>query len=65
MSGPPNRRRGTPLRGSRSRTLAVGEAPSRSAKPAPLLANLLVAIEARDLFPTLPGEGLGKIGVAE
>src|SRR5437879_2678567 len=44
----------------RSCMLAVGEAPSRSPKPATLLRNLLVAIEARDLLPATLCEGLGQ-----
>ncbi len=40
--------------------LAVGKTPSRSANPATLLGNLLIAIEARDLLPASLGEGVGQ-----
>src|SRR5712664_3165339 len=40
--------------------LAVGKAPSRSANPATLLCNLLVAIEPRHLLPAALGEGFGQ-----
>ena len=40
--------------------LAVGEAPSRSAKPATLVGNLLIAVEPRHLLPAALGEGFGQ-----
>src|SRR5216684_2298961 len=51
--------------------LAGGEAPSRSAHPATLLGNLLIAIEACDLLPASLGEGFrmeqsgGKAGTGK
>jgi hypothetical protein len=44
----------------RSGMLAVGETPPRSANPATLFGNRLIAIEARDLIPASPGKGLGQ-----
>src|SRR6266436_7668715 len=48
--------------GPRSRycTLAVGEAPFRSTKPAAFLGNLLAAIEACNLLPATLREGRGQ-----
>jgi hypothetical protein len=43
-----------------SSMLAVGEASSRSANPATLVGNLLIAIEARDLLPASLGERFGQ-----
>src|SRR5712664_1176927 len=40
--------------------LAVGKAPSRSANPATLLGNLLIAIEPRHFLPAALGEGFGQ-----
>src|SRR6266849_2916171 len=51
----------TPKRTARAPcALAVGEIPSRSAKPATLVGNLLIAVEARDLLPAALGEGFGQ-----
>src|SRR6202171_6667429 len=40
--------------------LTVGETPSRSANPATLLCNLLIAIEPRHFLPAALGEGFGQ-----
>src|SRR5579871_4945197 len=44
----------------RAQLLAEGETPPRSANPATLLGNVLIAIEARDLLPASLGEGFGQ-----
>ena len=39
---------------------SIGEAPSRSAKPATLVGNVLVSIQSCDLLPAATGKGFGK-----